>query len=277
MSAIPDWIQAAILGIIQGLAEFLPISSSAHLVILPEMVGWTYFGKSFDVALHFGTLAAIIVYFRADVRNLLIATYELFQERSLGCPEENSDRHTAFNLVIATIPAAVGGLLFEDLVEEKFGALPWVGAMLIVWAIVLWAADRKPGERGLRTIGRWEAALIGLAQMMALMPGTSRSGSTIACALILGLSRTEAARFSFLMSLPIVAGASGYKAIKMLNDPAAGELLTPLFVGMFTAAISGWLCIHYLLAFLRKQSFTPFVIYRILLGLFLFWLAASRM
>lgn len=277
MSATPEWLQAAILGIIQGLAEFLPISSSAHLVILPEMAGWTYFGKSFDVALHFGTLAAILVYFRQDVRNLLVATLELFQQRSFGGPKERPARVTAFNLILATIPAAVGGFLFEEVVEHRFGALHWVGSMLIVWAGVLWWADQNPKTRELWSLKWWEAALIGLAQMMALMPGTSRSGATIACALFLGLSRTEAARFSFLMSLPIVAGASGYKAIKMLHDPSTVEILGPLLIGMVTSAISGWLCIHFFLAFLRKQSFTPFVVYRILLGLFLFWFAVSGM
>lgn len=273
MADMPVWLQAAILGIIQGLAEFLPISSSAHLVILPEMIGWKYLGKAFDVALHFGTLAALLVYFRQDVANLLRATKELLLERTLA---DSKERRMALFLVIATVPAAVAGFLFEDVIEDRFGALVWVSAMLIVWAIGLFAADRwGRQQRDLWSLQWHEALAIGIAQAAALMPGTSRSGSTITFGLLLGLSRPEAARFSFLLSLPIVAGASGYKGIKMLSEPGFGEMFVPLLVGTVTSAVSGWLCIHYLLAFLRKQSFTPFVVYRILLGLFLLWWALA--
>lgn len=270
MSPTPEWLQAAILGVIQGLGEFLPISSSAHLLIVPKLAGWTYFGKSFDVALHFGTLAALLIYFRSDVRRMLVATWELIQERSFA---DQADRKVAAYLVLATIPGAAGGFLLEKVVEQRFGSLYWMGSMLIAWAIIMWVADQRVGERDLWSLKWWEALLIGIAQMLALMPGTSRSGSTISCGLFLGLSRFEAARFSFLMSLPIVAGASGYKAIKMLGDPGAADLLVPLMVGMLTSAISGLLCIHYLLEFLRKQNLNVFVVYRVLLGLFLFWFA----
>jgi undecaprenyl-diphosphatase len=267
-------IQAAILGLMQGLAEFLPISSSAHLVIIPEILGWKYMGKAFDVALHFGTLLALFVVFRDDIAGLLRGTKALLTGQKAK-PEET---RLVKLLIVGCIPAGVIGLLFEDFIEHKFGGLMFVAAMLIGWGILLEAADRDSLQRD-RTIADLtfkDALLIGFAQAAALMPGTSRSGSTITVALFLGFSRTEAARFSFLLSLPVVAGASLLKGVKLANDPSTVEILGPLMVGILVSAVSGFLCIKYFLKYLQSNSFRPFVIYRIVLGLFLIGWAATH-
>lgn len=252
----------------QGLAEFLPISSSAHLVIIPEILGWPYLGKAFDVALHFGTLMAIFVFFKEDVFTLLRGTRNLF----MATPDEDpAEARLVKLLIVGCIPAGVIGVAFEDLIEEKLGGLFFVAAMLIVWGILLELADKKGADHA-RTMDELtfrDAILIGCAQAMALMPGTSRSGSTITAALFLGFSRQEAARFSFLLSLPVVAGASILKGIKLASDPSTVEILWPLLVGIFVSAVSGFLCIKFFMKYLKQNSFRPFVIYRIVLGLFL--------
>lgn len=272
-----ELIRAAILGLMQGLAEFLPISSSAHLVIIPEILGWPYMGKAFDVALHFGTLMAIFVVFKDDVFAIFRGTKNLFVRSEGANPGET---RLVKLLIVGSLPAAIIGLKFEDYIEEKLGGLLFVAAMLIIWGILLEFADRKQdeGEQG-RTMDELtfrDAFIIGCAQAAALMPGTSRSGSTITMALFLGFSRTEAARFSFLLSLPVVAGASLLKGIKMANDPGTMEILGPLLVGILVSAVSGFLCIKYFLKYLRTNSFRPFVIYRIVLGLFLIWWAMTH-
>lgn len=274
MSEIPLILQAVILGIMQGLAEFLPISSSAHLVFIPQILGWSYLGKAFDVALHFGTLMALFVVFKDDIYALLRGT------RNLVLPPANAkaeETRLVKLLIVGCIPAGVLGLSFDDLIEAKFGNLYFVAAMLIVWAILLELADKKQSTedsdgtsaRTMTDLTFLDAIIIGCAQAAALMPGTSRSGSTITTALFLGFSRTEAARFSFLLSLPVVAGASLLKGIKLFSDPSTAEILGPLLVGILTSAVSGFICIKYFLKYLKQNSFRPFVVYRILLGLFL--------
>lgn len=259
----------------QGLAEFLPISSSAHLVIIPKILGWPYLGKAFDVALHFGTLLALLVNFREDVFGLFRGLKKLVVSAGRS---KDKDTHLIKLLIIGSIPAAVLGLAFEDIIEEKLGGLIFIGAMLITWGFLLEAADKGDSEKTKTIEGLTitQAFIIGCAQAAALMPGTSRSGSTITVALFLGMARTEAARFSFLLSLPVVAGASILKGIKIANDPGMTELMMPLLVGITVSAISGFLCIKYFLQFLRQNSFRPFVIYRIVLGLFLIGWAISH-
>lgn len=271
ISSIPAWLQAVLLGLIQGLTEFLPVSSSAHLVILPELGDWAYMGKSFDVALHFGTLVAIIAYFREDVMKLLVGCYGLLVERKIG---DDAYRRMALLLVLGTVPVAIVGLLLEDQVEEWFNGIGSISTMLVVFGLLLLWADRQGSQkRGLWSLNWTEVLTIGVVQALALMPGVSRSGATMTAGMFLGLTREEAARFSFLLSLPAIAGAAGLKAIRLLNDPEMAATLVPTLVGTVTAAISGFLCIHYLLRFLRKQSFLPFVVYRVALGIALFvWL-----
>lgn len=268
MSDIPQILQAAILGLMQGLAEFLPISSSAHLVIIPEILGWPYLGKAFDVALHFGTLLALFVVFKKDVFALLRGTRDIVLPREGANPEE---ARLVKLLFVGCIPAGVIGILFEETIEEYFGGLLFVAAMLIIWGILLEAADREGPEhtRSITDLTFRDAFLIGCAQAAALMPGTSRSGSTITVALFLGFSRTEAARFSFLLSLPVVAGASLLKGKELLTDQSTADILGPLVTGILVSAISGFICIKYFLKYLQTNSFRPFVIYRVVLGLFL--------
>lgn len=268
-------IQAAILGLMQGLAEFLPISSSAHLVIIPEILGWVYMGKAFDVALHFGTLLALFVTFKTDVAMLLRGTKNWILS---GFSLKDEETHLVKLLIIGSIPAALIGLKFEKQIEQYCGGLLWVATMLIAWALLLEWADRGnfSRERTVANLTLGHAFAIGCAQAAALMPGTSRSGSTITLALFLGLTRVEAARFSFLLSLPVVGGASILKGIKIAKDPSAAEMMMPLAVGITVSAVSGFLCIKYFLKFLRDYSFRPFVVYRILLGLFLIYWAVSH-
>ena len=279
MTEIPQILQAAILGLMQGLAEFLPISSSAHLVIIPEILGWPYLGKAFDVALHFGTLMALVVVFKADVLAILRGTRNMVLGKFMSFDDNRPEETRLVQLlVVGCIPAAVIGLKFEDVIEAKLGGLYFVAAMLIAWGILLQLADRKKtvAERSIPDLTFKDAIIIGCAQAAALMPGTSRSGSTITMALFLGFSRTEAARFSFLLSLPVVAGASLLKGIKLASDPNTAQILGPLLVGILVSAVSGFLCITYFLKYLRTHSFLPFVIYRIVLGLFLIGWAANH-
>lgn len=275
MQEIPQLIQAAILGLMQGLAEFLPISSSAHLVIIPEILGWPYLGKSFDVALHFGTLLALVAIFRDDIVILLRGTKALLTP---GAKAPAEDTRLVKLLFVGCLPAGIMGLAFEDIIEEKLGGLFFVAAMLIAWAFLLEAADRESPTRT-RTIADLtfrDALLIGCAQAAALMPGTSRSGSTITIALFLGFTRTEAARFSFLLSLPVVAGASILKGLKLATETSTLDILGPLMVGILVSAVSGFLCIKLFLRYLQSNSFRPFVVYRIVLGLFLLYWAATH-
>ena len=275
MQEMTELIHAAILGLTQGLAEFLPISSSAHLLIIPKVFGWSYLGKSFDVALHFGTLLALIAVFREDVATLLRGTKGLIVPGQTAKPEE---KRLVKLLFVGCLPAGIIGLTFEKAIEAKLGGLLFMAAMLIVWGVLLEFADRK-GASHKRTIADLtfrDAIIIGCAQAAALMPGTSRSGSTITVALFLGFSRTEAARFSFLLSLPVVAGASLLKGFKLATAASTLNILGPLMVGVLASAVSGFLCIKYFLKYLQTNSFRPFVIYRIVLGLFLIYWATTH-
>ena len=275
MTELPQLVQAIILGLMQGLAEFLPISSSAHLVIIPKILGWTYLGKGFDVALHFGTLLALLVMFKVDVAKILRGFRHLVLPQKGDKPEE---ARLAKLLFVGCLPAGIIGLLFEDFIERTLGGLFWVAAMLIAWALLLELADSDKhwAGRTMDGLSYRDALLIGCAQAAALMPGTSRSGSTITVALFLGFSRTEAARFSFLLSIPVVAGAALLKGIKLAANPATMDILGPILVGVLVSAVSGFLCIKYFLKYLKQNSFRPFVIYRICLGLFLAWWAFSN-
>ncbi|MBI3927308.1 MAG: undecaprenyl-diphosphatase UppP [Armatimonadetes bacterium] len=262
---LPEWAQGLILGLLQGFTEFLPVSSSAHLVVLPALGQWTYFGKIFDVALHCGTLAALLVYFRAEVARLLRAFLDLVRHRAV---EGDPYRYLVLLLLLGSIPVAVVGWLVEEKVEELFNGIGAIATMLIVFGVALRRAEvRGAHERTLWTLSWREALAVGAAQALAVMPGVSRSGATMTAGLLLGLTREEAARFSFLLSLPAIAGAALLKATRLASDPAGTSLWVPTLLGMLAAAVSGFLCIHYLLGFLRTGSFLPFVIYRVVLGL----------
>lgn len=251
--------QSLTLGILQGLTEFLPVSSSAHLILFPRFFGWTDPGLAFDVALHLGTLAGVLVYFRND---LLALTRSLFLIKDARLAPE---RGLIARLMLATIPGAIAGLLFEHKIESTFRSPALIGCTLILMGALLWLVDRyRAGQKNLMDISLPMAFLIGLAQSFALIPGVSRSGITITTALALGLQRTAAARFSFLMSIPIIAGAGILKSKEIWRSPDHFALLA----GFLGAAIAGLLAIWLLMRFVERTRYTPFVVYRWALGLF---------
>ena len=262
--------QALVLGILQGLTEFLPVSSSAHLALAPYLFGWQDPGLAFDVALHFGTLVALLWFFRKEWGELIVAAIAVIRKRKAETPEE---KRVVF-LIIATIPGAIGGLLLEKKAETVFRAPALTATMLIVMGIVLWAVDRFASQDRKIDGMRWlDSLLIGLAQVAALIPGVSRSGSTITAGRALRFDRQSAAVFSFLMSMPIIAAAVVLKGPEALRSDG----VTPeIIVGVLASAISGWLAISVLLKFVRTRSYGIFALYRVLLGLAVLAVVYSR-
>lgn len=256
--------QALVLGLIQGLSEFLPISSSAHLALAPWFFGWPDPGLAFDVALHFGTLVAVLWYFRAEWGKLIAALVSIIRNRRVQTVEE---KRLVF-LIIATIPGAIGGLLLEKKAETAFRAPALIASALIVMGIVLWGVDRFSRMDRNITGMRWlDALLIGISQVFALIPGVSRSGSTITTGRLLKFDRQSAAVFSFLMSMPIIAAAVVLEGPKALHAEGLGA---PLIVGVLASAISGWLAIAILMRYVTRHSYGIFAVYRVLLGLVVF-------
>ena len=252
--------QALVLGTLQGLAEFLPISSSAHLALAPYLFGWPEPGLAFDVALHVGTLVAVLGYFRAEWVKLTRAGWNVLRTRRAETIEERR----AVYLAIATLPGVIGGVLLQKQAEHAFRA-PWLIAVaLIVMGLVLWLVDRiAPPTRAIGALRARDALLIGLAQVAALVPGVSRSGATITAGRALDLDRASAATFSFLMSMPIIAGAALFESRHLLHDPAFG---LPLLAGVVASAVSGWLAIGVLLRYVTHRSYGVFALYRFVLG-----------
>lgn len=251
--------QAVVLGLIQGFSEFLPISSSAHLTLAPWLLGWPDPGLAFDVALHAGTLLAVLWYFRAQWAALIRAAIGIVRERRIETVEQ---RRVAF-LVVATIPGALAGLALEKIAETAFRNPALIAGAMIVMGVLLWAADRfSRRDRELNGMGWLDAVIIGLAQVLALVPGFSRSGSTITAARVLGFDRDGAAVFSFLMSMPIIAAAALLKLPGMLG----GGVTPPIVAGIVASALSGWLAISFLLRYLGRHSYGVFALYRLLFG-----------
>jgi undecaprenyl-diphosphatase len=258
-------VQAIVIGIVQGLTEFLPISSSAHLILLPPLLGWDdpfLNSAEFDVMLHVGTLAALLAYFWRDVLRLLGAGLAVVRTRRVG---DDPDRRMALLLLVTIIPAGLLGALFEDFFDEFFrDRLIVVCALLMVGAAVLLLAERVARQdRDLEGLRARDALAIGVAQAFALFPGISRSGITIACGLLLGIERAAAARFSFLMGIPIIAGAGAWK----VRAIAGGEALVfdPLVLaaGVVASALAGLAAIAFLLAYLRRRTTGVFIAYRV--------------
>jgi undecaprenyl-diphosphatase len=267
---MPDLLKAAILGIVQGLTEFLPVSSTGHLVLIEKglHVSQDKFGLTFDAALHLGTLLAILVYFWATVVRLLTAWLGSIRARRWDC---DVDARLAWLIIIATVPAGVVGFLFDDTVESKLRDPVLVAAMLILFSGALILAELL-GKRKLEAsqIGAPGALLVGMAQAVALIPGVSRSGITMSAGMLARLERRQAATFAFLLSGPIVAGA-GFKKLydvvkEMRNGLLGREDLQFFLVGFILAAAVGYLTIRFMLAFLRDHSLYPFVVYRVALG-----------
>lgn len=265
-----DLLHAIVLGILQGLTEFLPVSSSAHLSLAPWLLGWDDPGLAFDVALHLGTLVAVLWYFRKEWRALLVALIDILRTRRIDAPEKRQ----VLYLIIATIPGGIAGMLLNKLAEETFRAPALTAGALIVMGTLLWWVDRsRPEARPLESIRARDALLIGLAQMFALIPGVSRSGSTITAGRALGLDRQSAAVFSFLMSMPITAAAALVKVPQALREHG---LSLPLLVGVLAAFISSALAINVLLRYVSKHSYGVFAAYRWVLGLAVLAIVAMR-
>jgi undecaprenyl-diphosphatase len=263
-------LQALVLGIVQGLAELLPISSSAHLALAPYFFGWKDPGLAFDVALHAGTLLALSWYFRDEWRRMFISAWRISRTRRI----DGIDDRLLVYLIIATIPGAIAGLLLDDYAETVFRSPAIMGTTLIVMGIVLWAVDRWSARvRVLNEVRMSDAILVGLSQVLALVPGVSRSGSTITAGRLLQLDRPTAARFSFLMSMPITLAAVVLKAPEAIRTEGFS---LPLVAGVLAAAISSWLAITVLLRYISRHSFGVFAVYRLILGIVVFATIASR-
>jgi undecaprenyl-diphosphatase len=249
---------AAVLGAIQGLSEFLPISSSGHLILARALLRWPDPGLYFDVALHGGTLIAVLIYFRAVWRDLARA--------ALGGGTAQ-DRRLLLYLVVATIPGAVAGKLLEKYAEEAFRAPALIAANLIVFGLLMGLAEHLGRKQ--RTLGETtlkDAGLIGLAQTLAIVPGVSRSGSTITAGLALGLDRGAAARFSFLMSTPIIGGAALLGFLHLRHEGVAAGMRAPFLVGVTASAVVGYAAVAGFIRFLTTHSLRPFVVYRVVAG-----------
>jgi undecaprenyl-diphosphatase len=261
-------IQAIVLGLVQGLTEFLPVSSSGHLIVVPALLGWDdpfIESLAFSVMLHVATLLALLVYFQADWRRIIPAGLAALRDRSFN---DDPDRRLAWLLAVATIPAVIAGLLLNDAVETVFREPRLVALTLVVGAVLLWLADRLGSHsKGMEGVSFPVAAGIGAAQALALIPGISRSGISISAGLAAGLDRTTAARFAFLMATPITAGAGIWELRKILAGEAGVDLpLVPLLAGMLAALLAGIAAIAVTLRFLRSHGVGVFVAYRIALA-----------
>ena len=262
-----DPLQTLLLALLQGITEFLPISSSAHLILPAELSDWPDQGLTFDIAVHLGSLAGVLAYFRADCRAFAASgwRYLRFRER-----DEHLD--WLLKLAVATAPIAIAGGLLHETVRSQLRSLEVIAATTIVFGLILWWADTRRGSGA--TLSWRHALLIGGAQMFALVPGTSRSGVVISAALLLGLSRTLAARIAFLLAIPAIAGAAILAGLKSPVAEAAAQPID-LVVGATVAGVSAWLCVHFFLALVERTGMLPYAIYRLALGLVLIAVALT--
>jgi undecaprenyl-diphosphatase len=255
------YTQGVVLGLVQGLTEFLPVSSSGHLILVPHIFGWPDQGLGFDAVMHLGTLAALLAYFRREL---------------MGMVSGALSRRLAVLLILGTIPGGLAGVLLEKLVESKLRSPLLIACTTAGWAIVMWIADRRaapaskmPGDP-LERVSLGQALTVGCAQAIALIPGTSRSGITITAGLFSGLDRATAARFAFLLGIPITAGAGSLKLLHLLKEGLPPGDGGPLTAALITAFVSGWFAVWFLVSYLKTRSLQPFVIYRLLLALVIF-------
>jgi undecaprenyl-diphosphatase len=264
-----DFFQVTILAVLQGATEFLPISSSGHLILPSVIFAWKDQGLTFDIAVHVGTLFAVLVYFKGDLQRLVFAlTLSVFQRK------HSQDSKLAWMLLAATIPAGLSGLLFAMQIEQYGRSLILIGITSIFFGLLLFVSDRSGGKQLTLTDMNWKTALlIGFSQVLSLIPGTSRSGVTITAALFCNLDRAAATRFSFLLAIPIIAASGLLRAIQLLETDTESVEWLVLLYAIFISAVVAYLCIHYFLQLIERIGFLPFVIYRVLLGIVLILLA----
>jgi undecaprenyl-diphosphatase len=280
VSTLAEW-QALILGIVQGITEPIPVSSSGHLIIIPWLFGWpsvgedNSFNKTFDVALHMGTLGAVIVYFWRDLTQMVKSGVQSLVEWRF----DSFERRLPWYILLSMIPAAVAGALFTGVFEGPLSQPAVIGVQLLVFGILLFVADRfLVRGHAMEQLVAKDAGFIGLAQTAALMPGVSRSGVTITAGLARGLDRPSAARFSFLMSVPVIAGAGLFKGYEtfVTGDGIPEGAQSAFVIGVVSSAITGYVAIAFLLRYVRTRSFLPFVIYRCGLGVLVLAVVAYR-
>jgi len=263
-------LQAIVLGLIQGLTEFLPISSSGHLAMIPLVSSWPDQGLAFDCVVHLGTLTAVVYYFRTDLAKMIVGFGETIQKRSWTA---NRDGQMAWMIGFATIPVGLAGLALKDIIETDLRSIETIGISSIVFGLLLLVGD-KVGKRN-RSESAWgikDVMIVGFAQAVALIPGTSRSGITMTAALFLGYTREAAARFSFLLSIPVIFLAGSLKIKDWIEMPVQTTGLSALVIGYIVSAVSAYICIHYFLKFLDRVGMGPFVVYRVILGGILLWM-----
>lgn len=260
-------IQAIILGIVQGLTEFLPISSTAHLILVPWLLGWQDPGLAFDVVLHLGTLTGVIAFFWRDFYRMFTG---MVVRNSSTIHAHIVDRKIGWHIIIGTVPAGLAGLLFKDRIETVLRDPSIIAVTLILFALLLWWAERRGRKkRDLAHMNILDTIIIGCAQALALIPGVSRSGITITAGLCRHLERATAARFAFLLSAPIILAGGLLSFLEVYKIGFSQGMLWPSIGGFMASAISGFLAIKYLLIFLSRQKVNVFVYYRILLGIFI--------
>lgn len=258
-----DIFQIIILALVQGLTEFLPISSSAHLILVPFVTDWPDQGIAFDVAVHVGTLTAVVLYFRKEISDMFFAWLASLKGK------HTEDSRLAWGVLIGTIPVGLVGLLFKGYISDNLRSPLVIATTTIIFGLLLWYADWS-GKRARdeHSLSIKDIVIIGCAQAIALIPGTSRSGITITAGLMLGLSAPAAARFSFLLSIPVIVLAGGMETLDYLEVASLGDM-NDLVIGSLISAVSAYLCIHYFLMLLEKVGMTPFVVYRMILGVVL--------
>lgn len=260
------FFEIIVLAIIQGITEFLPISSSAHLILPSAIFGWQNQGLAFDVSVHVGSLLAVMIYFREDIGRMITAWFKYGFTR-----QQTQDSKLAWIVGLATIPAVVVGFLLKDWIELNARTALVIACTTILFGLLLWYADAKCRQgKDLSKMGLSDGMIIGLAQAVALIPGTSRSGITMTAALMLGYTRDSAARFSFLLSIPVIIGA-GTLAVVELLESAAPVAWSELLYGAIFSFVSAYLCIFLFLSWISRIGMLPFVIYRLLLGAVLLW------
>jgi undecaprenyl-diphosphatase len=260
-----EFIQTFILAIVQGLTEFLPISSSAHLILVPILTGWPDQGLAFDVAVHLGSLIAVVYYFRKDIWTI---TFDWFA--SLKQRQRVGESNLMWAVLFGTVAVGIAGLSFKDFIETHLRSPQIIASTTILFGLLLWYGDKTgKANRDEHSITWRDIFIIGCAQALALIPGTSRSGITITAGLMVGLTRVAAARYSFLLSVPVIILAGGLHTLELIKTPAAVDWQA-LLTGTAFSAVSAYLCITLFLGIINKIGMLPFVIYRLLLGLFLF-------